>query len=290
MRYDAHKRLAAPARPSSHPLRLLTGMVLVVVFFLPMAFFYAGFVPALLNIPGTTLLAGETPLAVVVLLFEFTFLLLSLGAVLRLLHRRGLASLLGPLPLAARQFLRCVAFLLPLYLLVMLIPMPEPYALSPNLSLGTWIVWLPLALPAVMVQIGAEEMAFRGYLQSQLAARFSHPVIWIGLPSALFGLVHFDPGLAGENAWLLALWAALFGAAAADLTARTGTLGPALGLHFANNLFAIVVTAPAGDLDGLALYTFPLDLSAEDLLWHVLPAELLFTLCAWLTARLALRV
>ena len=71
--------------------------------------------------------------------------------------------------------------------------------------------------------------------------------------------------------------------------ARTGTLGPALALHFTNNVFAILVTAPAGNLDGIALYTFPLALEEEGLAWYVLPIEILFTLCAWLTARIALR-
>ena len=130
---------------------------------------------------------------------------------------------------------------------------------------------------------------FRGYLQSQLAARFAHPLVWMGVPSILFGLLHYDPVLAGDNAWVLAVWAAAFGVAAADLTARAGTLGPALALHFINNLFAIFITAPERDLDGLSLYTFPLSLDEAGLALVILPLELVFTLCAWLAARLALR-
>lgn len=291
MRYDAHETLVAPARPTSHPLRLLAGAVLVVVLFLPMSFAYFGMVQGLLGplSPGAPP-GGTTPVAVIVLLLQFAFLILALGAALRLVHHRSLASLLGPADRAIGQFLRCLRWLIPLYLLGALMPMPQTYALSPHLDLSTWLLWLPLALPCVLLQAGAEELVFRGYLQSQLAARFRHPAIWIGLPSALFGLVHHDPAAAGENAWALALWAGLFGAAAADLTARAGTLGPALALHFANNVFAILVTAPAGDLDGLALYTFPLDPGGGALPWDVLAVEMLFTLCAWLAARLALRV
>ncbi|MEQ8898230.1 MAG: type II CAAX endopeptidase family protein [Roseovarius sp.] len=290
MRYDAHETLTAPARPSAHPLRLAAGAVLVIVLFLPLAFAYAGVVPAALGYEGpVSLIKGRTPLAVLILLFEFTFLILSLGMVLRLVHQRGLASLIGPAGTAARQFLRCTRYLLPLYLLLTVMPMPPEYQLSPNLSPGTWILWLPLALICVLIQIGAEEMVFRGYLQSQLAARFRSPLVWIGLPSALFGLFHYSPLLAGPNAWALVLWAGLFGVTAADLTARTGTLGPALALHFTNNVFAILVTAPAGNLDGIALYTFPLSLDEQGLAWYVLPIEILFTLCAWLTARIALR-
>ncbi|MEQ8292878.1 MAG: type II CAAX endopeptidase family protein [Roseovarius sp.] len=290
MRYDAHETLAAPARPSANPLRLAAGVVLVVLFFLPLAFAYAGVVPSALRYDGPAALTeGRTPLAVLILLFQLTFLILALGMVLRLVHQRGLASLIGPAGTATSQFLRCTRYLLPLYLLLTVMPMPPEYQLSPNLAPGNWVLWLPLALACVLIQTSAEELVFRGYLQSQLAARFRSPLVWIGLPSALFGLFHYSPLLAGPNAWALILWAGLFGVTAADLTARTGTLGPALALHFTNNVFAILVTAPAGNLDGIALYTFPLSLDDHDLAWYVLPIEILFTLCAWLTARIALR-
>lgn len=290
IRYDAHETLTAPARPSAHPLRLAAGVVLVIVFFLPLAFAYAGVAPAVLGYTGpSALIAGHTPVAVLILLFEFTFLILSLGMVLRLVHQRGLGSLIGPGRAATSQFLRCLRYLLPLYLLLTLMPMPPDYQLSPNLSFGSWLSWLPVALLFILIQISAEELVFRGYLQSQLAARFRSPLVWIGLPAALFGLIHYDPLQPSGAGWALVLWAGFFGATAADLTARTGTLGPALALHFINNVFAILVTAPAGHLDGIALYTFPLWGGDGGLAWYVLPIELLITLCAWLTARIALR-
>ncbi|MEQ9258291.1 MAG: CPBP family intramembrane glutamic endopeptidase [Roseovarius sp.] len=290
MRYAAHEILTAPARPSANPLRLLAGVVLGTLVFLSMAFMYAGTVPGLIGVEAArNFTDGGTPLAVIVMLAEFVFLFAALALVLRALHRRGLGSLVGPLPRAVRQFARCTAALLPLYLITLVLPMPEPYRLEPNLGLSLWLSWLPLGLFCVFIQIGAEEFVFRGYLQSQLAARFRHPLVWLGLPSFAFGMLHYDTGLAGENAWMVALWATLFGLVAADLTARSGTLGPALALHFINNIFAILVTAPLGSLDGLALYTFPLPLDEEGIAWAVLPVETLFTLCAWLAARLTLR-
>lgn len=290
MRYDAQETLTAPARRSANPLRLLAGLGLGTLSFLAMAFLYAGTVPALVGAEAARgLVEGHTPLAVVVLLLEFVLLIAALALVLRLLHGRGLASLVGPMPRALRQFARCMAALLPLYLFVTLLPMPAPYQLEPKLGLALWLTWLPLGLICVFIQIGAEELVFRGYLQSQLAARFRSPLVWLALPSVLFGLLHYNTVFAGENAWVVALWATLFGIAAADLTARSGTLGPAFALHFVNNIFAILVTAPLGSLDGLALYTFPLPLDEEGIAWAVLPVETLFTLCAWLAARLALR-
>lgn len=290
MRYAAFDALVAPARPSSHPLRLLAGAGLVVALFFPMALFYVALAAPLAGIGSTAQAPDRTPAGVLVMLFQFALLIVALWAALRLVHRRRLGTLLGPPARAARQFLRCAMFLLPLYLLVFVLPMPEDYAPQANLEPATWLRWLPLAATAVMIQIAAEELTFRGYLQSQLAARFAHPAIWIGLPSALFGLMHYAPGLAGGNSWVIVLWAALFGAAAADLTARAGTLGPAIALHLLNNVFAVLVTAPAGNLDGLALYTVPLDLSAPGIAWYVLPVEAGFVLCTWLAVRLALRV
>jgi DNA-directed RNA polymerase subunit RPC12/RpoP len=40
----------------------------------------------------------------------------------------------------------------------------------------------------VLIQTGAEEVLFRGYLQQQLAARFASPIAWMVLPSAIFAL------------------------------------------------------------------------------------------------------
>lgn len=290
MRYAAFQTLILPARPSSHPARLLAGAGLTVLLFLALGFAYAGLMPLIfadIAEPGQQI--GRGPPGVLLLLGQFACLIVALSIALRLVHRRRVRSLIGPARRGAAQFLRCALFLLPLYLALVFVPMPEPYRLSRNLAPGPWLAWLPLALPCIMIQVAAEELTFRGYLQSQLAARVPHPLVWIGLPSVLFGMLHYNTALAGETPWVLVVWAMLFGAAAADLTARAGTLGPALALHFVNNVFAILVTAPAGDLDGLALYTFPLDLATDRVIWTLLPMETLLTLCAWLVARLALR-
>ena len=292
MSYDPQETLTAPARARSHPLRLLAGMGMMVVLYVLLTIPFAELGRVLLG-PGLdaeTQPGGSTPLAVLFILSSFACLIIALMITMQMVHERPAATLVGPASLATWQFLRVGLFLLPLYLFLTVLPMPEEYQLSRNLALGQWLLWLPLALPCLMIQVGAEELVFRGYLQSQLAARFRHPLIWIGLPSALFGLVHYSSEPAGENAWLLVIWATLFGAAAADLTARSGTLGPALALHFANNAFAILITAPIGNMDGLALYSFPLALDDAALAWYILPLEILFTLCAWLTARLTLRV
>ena len=93
----------------------------------------------------------------------------------------------------------------------------------------------------------------------------------------------------GDAAWLVVIWAMLFGLAAADLTARSGTLGPAIALHLVNNFSAIALVAPAGYFDGLALATYPFGPNDTAQLLKWMPMDLMILLCSYLAARLALR-
>jgi hypothetical protein len=79
----------------------------------------------------------------------------------------------------------------------------------------------------------------------------------------------------------------LFAVLAADLTARTGSLGAAWGFHFANNCVAILVVALDGPLSGLALYTVPMaEMSAAELR-PALAMDMAVTLLTWGAIRLA---
>ncbi len=295
MRYDAYERLVAPARASNQPLLLLAGLVLMVLIFMALNLGYSIVHSALIGpeaweVLSFELATGGTPRAVLINLFLFGFLIVALAAALRALHNRGLLSVIGPLPLAIHQFRRVGLAVLALFAVVsLLLPTDEAMQPTANLAPGTWIMLLPLAFLALLVQTGAEELVFRGYLQSQLAARFSNPAIWLLLPSLLFAILHYDPAMHGQNTWLVVGWAALFGLAAADLTARAGTLGPAIALHMINNLSAIVLVAPEGNFDGLALYTYPFSLDDTAAIWAWAPVDIMVLFCGWLIARLALR-
>jgi len=156
-------------------------------------------------------------------------------------------------------------------------------------SFSTWIVLLPFAAGAVLIQTSAEEILFRGYLQQSLAARFRSPLIWVGVPSALFAAGHYAPGIAGDNALLVAVWSCVFGVLAADLTARSGTLGPAIALHFFNNVISLLIISLPDTLSGLALYLLPYDMSDGGMLRQWLWVDFGSMVVCWLTARLAIR-
>jgi hypothetical protein len=112
-----------------------------------------------------------------------------------------------------------------------LIPTPALTPL-PNTELSLWMSFLPLALVGVLIQTGAEEVLFRGYLQQQLAARFSSPILWMVLPSAIFAALHYQPEVMGDNTWLMMGAVFVFALLAADLTAVTGNDRRGLGDAF----------------------------------------------------------
>ena len=292
--YTAFNAYIAPAVPRSELWRILSGLVLAGFF---------GFVSlqaimlSLLAILGPDearntayeMATGATPMAVVALLFCYLPVTGGLALALALMMRRGLVSLIGPLWASSRNFARVA---LPLVLLwLVLLPLSTMDAtVTTNLSLGQQLPWLPAALLGLVIQTGTEELIFRGYLQQSLAARFRSRWVWMVLPSLLFGLAHFSPQQYGALAWVVVAWTALFGLVAADLTARTGNLGAALGLHFANNVSAVLFLGMSGNIGGLALFNAAVDTSDPAQALPFLLGDALTLLVGWLAARLILRV
>lgn len=292
--YPAHDKFVAPARPTAALWRLIVGIVLAVFGYFALGLLFFETLLWLTQDSNPSFVdasyEGRTPGTMLVMLFTFAFMTMSVMVVLRLIHRRGLLSLLGPLPLAVRQFRAVFVALLVLGLVVFVLP---PWdmggAIKPNLPIGLWTALLPLSLLAVFVQVSAEELLFRGYIQQQLAARFRSPLIWMVLPSALFAVGHYMPEEAGENAMMIAIWAGVFGVLMADITARAGSLGPAIALHLYNNITAILIVSLPGDLSGLALYVAPFGLEDTAAVRAWLPVDFAHMFVAWLVARLAIR-
>jgi len=295
MRYDPYETLIRPARPSSNPLRLVIGVVLACTLYLFLLGFIVGFAAGLtatngdLNQAINKLVASATPGTMFFTLSSFILMIATLWLVLKLIHQRSLLGLFGRGRNFRRQFGRVCIYLLGLQILLFMLPATDDVPLSAALDIHKWVLFLPFALSALLLQVTAEELVFRGYIQSQLAARFSHPLIWIGLPSFLFGILHYDPVIAGGNAWVIVVILGLFAASAADLTARSGTLGPAISLHLFNNISALLIAAPAGNYSGLALYTYPLSSISDSNSGMVFALNFMIVLISWLVARLALR-
>ncbi len=293
-RYAAHKAFVAPAVPSAALWRVVVGFLgATLIYFLLNNLLFT----TLFRVLGPQssdfyedLLTGKTPTSMFLLLGSFGLMVVGVAVVTRVIHRRAVLGLIGPIGLAVPQFWAVLKILLAVTALVYVLPpwdMGAPYV--SNMPLGKWILLLPLSLVAVFVQVTAEEIVFRGYVQQQLAARFKSPLVWMVLPSILFAFGHYLPDQAGENAIVITLWAGVFGVLMADLTARSGSLGPAIAVHFCNNVAAILITSMPDDLSGLALYLSPFSMDDTAALRAWLPVDFALMLVSWLAARLAIR-
>jgi membrane protease YdiL (CAAX protease family) len=288
--YTRHERLVGAARPYPEIWRLIVGLVIVTACILVMNAIVFVVVSGLAS-PSLVeqFLSGNTPVSMVIILFSFVFATLGVSVAAKHLQHRSLLSILGDWDDVTWQFWRVLRALAILGGVLLILP---PYGMGapllPNLSWSAWMVLLPLSIPAVLIQTSAEEILFRGYIQQSLAARFTSPLIWMLIPSALFALGHYAPGTAGENAMLVAVWALIFGILTADLTARSGTLGPAIALHFFNNVSALLFISLPDSLSGLALYHLPYSMSDTDIIRQWLYVDFAIMAVGWLTARLAL--
>ncbi|WP_095587304.1 CPBP family intramembrane glutamic endopeptidase [Actibacterium ureilyticum] len=199
-------------------------------------------------------------------------------------HLRPAGTLFGPRGETLRGFGLTVLVLAPIYAGLAAAAWwfigPEP-----NMALGTWLRLLPLAALLVLIQVTAEELIFRGYLPQQLAARFNARWVWMGIPSLVFAALHYNPE-AGATAWLIVLTTFLFALIAMDLTERTGSLGVAIGLHFVNNLSALLFLSVKGTITGLALYVTPFGVAEASALGGSIAIDLLMLFLIWRLLRL----
>jgi hypothetical protein len=283
-------RFVAPARARPQLWRLALGVVLVVLCVLlgTGVVFGLGWFLAGRGEDGAiwadSMVSAETPLGTLLLLFSF--LGMAVGAMLaaRWLHRRPAGTLFGPAVRTLRDFVRAAAVVGGLMTLSVAL-WSASYDAVPNLPLATWAALLPLTLLGLLIQTGAEELVFRGYLMQQLAARFRSPVIWALVPSLVFGAVHYNPALPPEGALVLIGAAAMFGLAAADLTARTGSIGAAWGFHFMNNLFAVAILSTEGTITGLSLLATPYSVEDSARFDALILVDLAFLILAWWLVR-----
>ncbi|MCV2881669.1 CPBP family intramembrane glutamic endopeptidase [Actibacterium sp. XHP0104] len=284
MRTPEFAAFVAPSRHTAQLWRLFLGiglilfvylavvaMMVVVMFPITGPFEYFGWLQGLPT--------GATPGHVIFLLL--TFIGMGLGPIIAApaCHARHPGTLFGPAGDTARGFFQVLMVLIPLQALGFLATWKffEPL---PNLPLGDWLRFLPLALPLVLIQTSAEEILFRGYLQQQLAARFAARWVWMGLPALIFTAGHWSPE-AGNNAWGILIAIMVFALIAADLTEQTGSLGAAMGLHFCNNVMAMLVVSMQGSISGLALFITPFTLADSEPIQIALAVDVVMMLIIW---------
>lgn len=255
--------------------------------------------------PGTPLWMDwgtpEPPSTTLLQLASFAIAAFALAMLVKGVHGRYPSTLFG-VPggikvTLVKVTLFCIAARIVIDLFTVLGPLAETALAYP---VPTWLLLMVPGVAAVFIQVTTEELLYRGYLQQQLAARFRSPIVWMVLPSVYFGAAHYYNGFGPADGLTYAIWATALGLACADLTARTGNIGAAVGLHLANNIFPQLIYAVEGyPGSGLALFLWAYDDPfAYDWDWPYfwtfeslfgLVFSLTMLLILWLAARLAIR-
>lgn len=184
------------------------------------------------------------PLGFALSLLSFLPLLLGTWFVNRAIHKRSVKSLTTGHPKVRlrRVWIGFWGWLLvsTVLALVEAIAFPGRYSLNPEPA--AFLPYLLIALVFIGVQTSAEEYLFRGYLLQGVGRLLKSPILLSVINGLLFALPHLPNPEAQEIGALSSMLGyGAIGFLLAYLTLYSGGLELALGIHAANNLFAVVV-------------------------------------------------
>lgn len=174
---------------------------------------------------------------------------------LRLVHRRAFVSVLGStLRINRPDMWRGLTAAL-IVAIVSILPalLTGGLPAAANINLGQWLLWLLPMLLLLFVQTSGEELFFRGYLPQALAHRFRSPLVWAGLPIISFVMMHWYADATGAMNAAALFTIATIAATVMLLVYVTGNLGAAFGLHWGNNIAALLLISADDRLGNLAL-------------------------------------
>lgn len=207
--------------------------------------------------PDLTKFQPMTQLLIALLPYPAT--LAALWGGLRLLHKRGIKSLLRPAGAFSWGKLWLSALLwfglAGVSDLVMWLMNPENYRWT--FDAGSFFTFFLIIIVLIPIQTSTEELVFRGYL-TQWVGRYSRKIWlpWI-FPSLIFMSLHsFNPEVVTYGALLTMPLYLAIGLLLSWITLKSGGLEMALGLHAANNLYAsLIVTFPSSALATPTLFS-----------------------------------
>jgi hypothetical protein len=201
----------------------------------------------------------ESRTGIALVLLGVAWLLPATALVLRVVHRRPPAGVLGiGGAVSWRQFGRAFALTAAvLFVCTLMGLLYDPRIGRGPAPLAGWAAFAPLFAGLILLQVAAEEVFFRGYLVQTLAARFRGPLIWCGLPAVLFTLLHWNADVSTAMNLSGMATIATFAIAATLLLVKTGNLGAAMGFHFANNMIALLFFSSSNSFSAIALFVLP---------------------------------
>jgi membrane protease YdiL (CAAX protease family) len=220
--------------------------------------------PATTIDPNTGMVQGVDPLwgGYLVPNLSFPIFLLGIFLAVRVLHGRGLRTLVTPAP-SIRWGRVAEGFGLWLLLAALntgleILLYPSEFAWN-DVGIGRYLIFLVLALILTPLQTTTEELFFRGYLLQAGGRVLRNRVALALINGVLFALPHvFNPEVS-RGPVLLMLFYFLMGAFFSWVTLRDGTAELALGAHASNNLFVALLI----NFEGSALQTPSLVMSTR---------------------------
>lgn len=201
--------------------------------------------------------------------------------IVRLLHRRTIPSVLGAeRRVAWDDFAKAMAAVLIVSVLGgWAMSFFDPAPPRRDVEIGTWLLASLPFVALILAQTSAEELVFRGYVMQTLAARFRSPAVWAGLPTIIFALLHWDPAATGGANAIILGSITTFALGATLLVCMTGNLGASMGLHFGNNLVAMLLVSSEARYADLSLFVGE-PLSARDWSLHEIAVSILLSIVA----------
>jgi membrane protease YdiL (CAAX protease family) len=121
-----------------------------------------------------------------------------------------------------------------------------PYMRNLEIPMMDWLTYLVPIIVLIFLQIGAEELFFRGYLLRLVYSRKASLFWAVYVPSLLFGLAHLDPITYGLNSVFYVLNTTVTGVVLCFITLWRGNIAMAMGIHFAVNTFALLILVQSG--------------------------------------------
>jgi membrane protease YdiL (CAAX protease family) len=176
---------------------------------------------------------------------NFTLLAMLLGVfvTVRFLHQRYFTSLITPLmDIDWKLMLAGFSVFFGLIALSTLLEaLFNPAAYQMTFDAQQFLIFLPIALVITPLQAAAEELLFRGYLMQWLGLWGRGVVIPVLGSALLFMAAHLANPEVGADAYLIPLLYLLMGLFLALITVKSNSLELAIGVHAANNLFAVLI-------------------------------------------------
>ncbi len=200
-------------------------------------------------------LDDSTPLVFSGFMLSFLPWMLATMLAVRFIHQRPIRTLITAFerPRLGRIAQGFVYWLLLIALVSLLEAWLYPGRYRFSFSPEWWRYLLP-ALILIPIQTSTEEIFFRGYLLQALGLKIRNLPLLILLSGLFFALPHLSNPEVSQNFWLVMSSYFITGVLASGITLRDHGLELALGMHAANNLFALLANYPNSAINIPAIF------------------------------------